>query len=76
MYKKLILHLYYEGYFINFDFDWKLIYLLLRMVTVDTKLKVFQQKIINNIFFVNKMFFKLRKVESPLCSFYKDEDAT
>ena len=68
--------LYYERYFNKFDFDWKLIYLLPRMITVDTKLRVFQYKILNNILLVNKMLFKFRKVESPLCSFCKAEDET
>ena len=58
-YKKPTSQLYYEGYFSNFDFEWKSIYLLPRMVTVDTKLRVFQYKILNNILFVNKMLFKL-----------------
>ena len=68
--------LYYERYFNKFDFDWKLIYLLPRMITVDTKLRVFQYKILNNILLVNKILFKFRKVESPLCSFCKAEDET
>ena len=72
-YKKPTSQLYYEGYSNNFDFDWKLVYLLPRIVTVDTKLKFFQYKILSNILFVNKMLFKLRKVESQLCSFWKAE---
>ena len=44
------------------------------LVTVDTKWRVFQYKIVNSILFVNKMLFKLRKHESPLCSFCKAED--
>ena len=75
-YKKPTLQLFFEEYFNNFDFDWKSIYLLLRMVTVDTKLRVFQYKIRNNIRFVNEMLFKLRKVESPLWSFCKAEYET
>ena len=73
-YKKPTSQLYYEGYSNNFDFDWKLVYLLPRIVTVDTKLRFFQYKILSNILFVNKMLFKLRKVESQLCSFWKAED--
>ena len=46
------------------------------MVTVDTRLRVLQYKILNDILFVNKMLFKLSKVESPLCSFCKAEDET
>ena len=65
-----------KDYFNNFDFDWKSIYIIPSMVTGDTKLRVFWYKILNNILFVNKMLFKLRKVESSLCSFCKDEDET
>ena len=36
--KKRTLQLHSEGYFNNFDFDWKLIYLLPHMVTADTTL--------------------------------------
>ena len=75
-YEKPTLQLHYERYFNKFDFDWKLIYCLPHMVTVDTKLRVFQYKILNNILFVNKMLFKIRKVESAMCSFYKAEDET
>ena len=70
-YKKPTLQLHCERYFNKFDFDWKLIYCLPRMVTVDTKLRVFQYKILNNILFVNKTLFKFRKVESPMCSSVK-----
>ena len=35
------------------------------MVTADTKLRAFQEKILNNILLVNKMLLKLKKVESP-----------
>ena len=75
-YKKPTLQLYYERYFNKFDFDWKSIYLLPRMVTINTKLGVFQCKILSNIPFVNKMLFKLMKIESPLCSSCKTEDET
>ena len=75
-YEKPTSQLYYERCFNKFDFDWKLIYLLPRMVTVDSILRVFQYKILNNILFVNKMLFKFRQVESTLCSFCKAEDET
>ena len=46
------------------------------MVTVDTKLRVFQYKILDSIIFVNNMLFKFRKVGSQQCSFFKGEDET
>ena len=75
-YEKPTSQLHYERYFNKFDFNWKLIYLLPHMVTVNTKLRVFRYKILSSILFVNKMLFKFRKVESPLCSFCKAEDET
>ena len=75
-YKKPISQFHYERYFSKFNFDWKSIYLLPQMVTVDKKVRLFQNKILNNILFVNKMLFKFKKVESPLCSLCKAEDET
>ena len=75
-YKKPTSQLYYEGYFNNFDFDWESTYLLQHMVTADIKLKIFQYNILKNIISVNKMLFKLRKVDSLLCSFCRAEDET
>ena len=46
------------------------------MVKVDTKLRVFLYKILNNIFFMNKMLFKPSQVQLLLCSFCKAEDET
>lgn len=46
------------------------------MVTVDTKLRVFQYKILDNILFNNNMLVKLRKVEPPLCSLCEAKDET
>ena len=45
-------------------------------VTVDTKLRVFQYKILKNILFVNKMLFKVRKVQSPSYPYCKRKDET
>ena len=46
------------------------------MVTVDRTLRALQCKTLNNTLFVNKMLFKLRKIESPLRSFCKTGDET
>ena len=43
---------------------------------VDTKLRVFQYKILKNILFVNKMLFKVRKVQSPSYPYCKRKDET
>ena len=49
--------------------DWEKIYLLPFKATLDTKLREFQYKILNRILYTNKMLFKFKKVDSPLCDF-------
>ena len=45
------------------------IYLLVRIVTKDSKLRAFQIKLLNHVLYLNKMLFKFGKSGSPLCSF-------
>ena len=73
-YKTPTLQSYYKGYFIIANLDWKLIHFLSHTATVDTKLKIFHGKILNNIHFVNNILFKFKKFESPPFSFCKGED--
>ena len=53
--------------------DWEKIYLLPFKTTLDTKLREFQYKILNRILYTNKMLFKFKKVDSPLCVFCEKE---
>ena len=53
--------------------DWEKIYLLPFKTTLDTKLREFQYKILNRILYTNKMLFKFKKVDSPLCGFCEKE---
>ena len=41
-----------------------------RRVTIDTNLRITQYKILNNVLYLNEIFFKLKIVSSPLCSFF------
>ena len=43
---------------------------------MDTRLRIFQYKIINNVLYLNKKLFKFGKTESPLCTFCKIKDET
>ena len=61
--------LHYQKKFSNNNLDWKNIYLLVCIVTKDSKLRAFQFKLLNNVLYLNKMLFKFGKSESPLCSF-------
>ena len=58
------------------SFDWKQIYLLPRLVTLDSYSRSFQYKILNNVLYLNKKLFKFRKLTSPLCPFCKLSDET
>ena len=56
--------------------DWKQIYLLPRLVTLDSYSRSFQYKILNNVLYLNKKLFMFRKSASLHCPFYKLSDET
>ena len=56
--------------------DWKEIYLLPRLVTLDSYSCSFQYKILNNFVYLNKKSLMFRKSTSLLCSFCKLSDET
>ena len=56
----------FENLFSNFKLDWKSIYLLPRHVTLNTNLRMFQYKLLNNVLYLNNMLFRFKKVDSPL----------
>ena len=53
--------------------EWEKKYLLPFKTTLETKLREFQYKILNRILYTNKMLFKFKKVDSPLCDFCEKE---
>ena len=69
--------LYFEQLFPSIaNEDWKKIYLLPRKVTLDTRLRIFQYKILHNVLYLNKILHKFKKIDSPRCSFCDKEDET
>ena len=56
--------------------DWKNIYLLTRLVTLESYSCFFQYKILNNVFYLNKKLFTFWKWTSLLCPFCKLSDET
>ena len=54
--------------------EWKKIFSLPFTVTVETKLREFQYKILNNIVNTNDRLFCFKMIESPLCAFCNKED--
>ena len=57
----------------EFSLEWKKIYSLSFSVTLDTKVREFQYKILNNIIFTNEKLFRFKMINSPLCVFCQTE---
>ena len=47
-----------------------------RIVTKDSRLLVFQYKLLSNVLYLNKIIFRFGKFDSPLCSFCKIREET
>ena len=57
----------------TFQLDWERVYSLPFKITLDTKLREFQYKILHRIRYTNVMLFKLGLAETPLCYFCNEE---
>ena len=75
-YKNPTSQIYFENVFQKYHFQWNIIYLLPRLVTIDSVMRAFQYKILHNVLFLNKQLFLFNKVTSPLCSICNNEDET
>ena len=51
------------------DLDWEVIYQIPHVVTIDTKTSIFQYKLLNRIIYTNKSLYKMKMIDSPLCTF-------
>ena len=67
---------YFGKIFPNENFDWKKIYILPRVVTINSFQRNFQYKILRNILYLNKMLFTFGKTKTSLCSFCHSYDET
>ena len=54
--------------------DWKNIYQLPGRVTLDTRTRAFQYKILNRILYTNSILYKMKLIPSPLCTFCGDHE--
>ena len=50
------------------DINWPKVYMIPQKVSIDTTLRIFQFKILNNILYLNKKISKFNLYVSPLCS--------
>ena len=68
---------YFENVLAGHVFEWDKIYILPRIVTTDSRIRIFQYKILHNVLYLNKKLFEFNKINSPECSFCKcEEEAT
>jgi len=67
---------YMEKKLKNEDIDWPSVYLRIYESTIDTKLRAFQYKIINNCLFLNHKLYDFKLIDSPKCSFCSKENET
>ena len=67
---------YFESMFRDLTLQWKQIYTLPRITTIDSKLRCFQYKILHNTLYLNEQLFLFRKHNASLFSFCNLEDET
>ena len=48
---------YHEKKFDEYNFNWKLIYRIPRIATFETKIRIFQCKLLNNVLYLIKKLF-------------------
>ena len=58
------------------DECWPTIYTLASKLTIDSKMRIFQQKTLNNTLYFNKALHKMKIANSLLCTFRNQEDET
>lgn len=58
------------------DIDWPSVYSLIYTTTIDTKLRAFEYKIINNYLYLNQKLCTFGVTDSPNCSFCEKEPET
>ena len=66
-YKKTKSQSYFEKIFENSYLDWKTIYLVPRIATVDMTIRVFQYKLLNNVLFLNEMPYPFGVSQDSSC---------
>ena len=67
---------YFENIFARHVFEWDKIYILPRILTTDSRIQIFQYKILHNVLYLNKKLFEFNNINLPECSFCKCEEET
>ena len=66
----------YESLFSDYSFDWERIYSLPHIVTLDTRSRIFQFKLLNRIVYTNAVLYKMKLSDTTLCSFCESSEET
>ena len=67
---------YHEKNFDDYDFNWKLIYRIPRIATLETKIHIFQYKLLSNVLYLNKKLFQFGIISQSNRSFCELCDET
>ena len=67
---------YHEKNFDDYVFNWKLIYRIPRIATFETKIRIFQYKLLNNVLYLNKKLFHFGIISQSKCPFFELYDVT
>ena len=73
---KPTLQKYFQNYLIGVQLVWSDIYSLLRIATIDSELRYFQYKILQNVLYLKRKIFFFGKTDTKLCYFCNLEDET
>ena len=69
-------HQCFKILFPHLNLDWKLIYLLPRILTKNTSLRAFQYKVLKNVLYLNHKLFQFKVSTTSLCSYCNKHDET
>ena len=58
------------------NIDWATVYLLPQTTTTESRIRIFQHKILNNILYLNNRLYKFDYIDSLMCSFCNSETET
>ena len=66
--------MYYNKFFSNPKLYKKIIYMPPCIIIIDSRFRIFQDELLNNILYLDKMLLRYGKIKSSLCSFCKMEN--
>ena len=59
----------HEKNFDDYDFNWKLIYRTPRIATLETKIRILQYKLLNNVLYLDNKLFQFSIISQSKCFF-------